>query len=497
MCRAHAAPTPLPRVPLLVVSLIQIGEAFNASVLFPFVVFMLRDFGHSERRIGALAGVLGAAFFAAQVVSSYHWGGLADRHGCKRALLSGTLGTAAAGALFGVAPNLACALATRALCGLLNGNIGVMKSYLTQATDDSNRAAAFAFLPLGFGLGLTVAPVIGGALARPAARWPRVFAAGFWRAHPYALPMLVCSGFQCAVAAACALGMKNDTPARRGGGSGARYASVGADAAADDAADGAAPASDSAAAAAEPVWRRRAPVLACAGYALLAMGQILNDELLPLFARGCLGWESREIGLFLAVGGVSVPVGAALAPRYLRLRGRRRALAETTAINAPLGLALPALALALPAGARAARWAALSAVFCATRIISVVGFTAVMVLVNSSAPKHEIGKVNGLGQSFAAAARALGPVCGGGLWSAALGWERARGGDRHAVCPAALALVPYAARAAVCVAAFVVGCQLPAWLDQGFDAKELPGESGGDVELEDITGRRRASEPPA
>ena len=222
MCRAHAAPTPLPRVPLLVVSLIQIGEAFNASVLFPFVVFMLRDFGHSERRIGALAGVLGAAFFAAQVVSSYHWGGLADRHGCKRALLSGTLGTAAAGALFGVAPNLACALATRALCGLLNGNIGVMKSYLTQATDDSNRAAAFAFLPLGFGLGLTVAPVIGGALARPAARWPRVFAAGFWRAHPYALPMLVCSGFQCAVAAACALGMKNDTPARRGGGSAER-----------------------------------------------------------------------------------------------------------------------------------------------------------------------------------------------------------------------------------------------------------------------------------
>ena len=489
MCRAHAAPTPLPRVPLLVVSLIQIGEAFNASVLFPFVVFMLRDFGHSERHIGALAGVLGAAFFAAQVVSSYQWGRLADQHGCKRALLSGTLGTAAAGALFGVSPNLAVALSTRALCGLLNGNIGVMKSYLTQATDDSNRAAAFAFLPLGFGLGLTVAPIIGGALARPAARWPRVFAAGFWRANPYALPMLVCSGFQCAVAAACAFGMKDDTPARDAG-----YASV--DDTAADAPDDA-PAADSAAAAEQSVWRRRAPVLACTGYALLASAQILNDELLPLFARGCLGWESREIGLFLAVGGVSVPLGAALAPRYLRLRGRRRALVETTALNAPLGLALPALVLVLPAGARAARWAALSAVFCATRIISVVGFTAVMVLVNSSTPKHEIGKVNGLGQSFAAAARALGPVCGGGLWSASLGWERARGGDRHAVCPASLALVPYAARAAVCVAAFVVGCQLPAWLDQGFDAKELPGvgDEGGDVELEDITGRARATDP--
>lgn len=47
------------------------------------------------------------------------------------------------------------------LCGLLNGNIGVMKSYMTRMTDATNRPTAFAVMPLGFGLGIVAACVFG------------------------------------------------------------------------------------------------------------------------------------------------------------------------------------------------------------------------------------------------------------------------------------------------------------------------------------------------
>ncbi|KAF8813402.1 hypothetical protein BYT27DRAFT_6370181 [Phlegmacium glaucopus] len=37
---------------------------------------------------------------------------------------------------------------SRCLCGLLNGNIGVMKSCMGELTDPTNRAEAFALMPV-------------------------------------------------------------------------------------------------------------------------------------------------------------------------------------------------------------------------------------------------------------------------------------------------------------------------------------------------------------
>lgn len=43
-----------------------------------------------------------------------------------------------------------------------------------------------------------------------------------------------------------------------------------------------------------------------------------------------------------------------------------------------------------------------------------------MVLVNTSAPRHDMGAVNGLGQTVAALVRALGPALAGVMWAASL-----------------------------------------------------------------------------
>jgi MFS family permease len=84
------------------------------NVLFPFLVFMIEDFGHTGKELGYYAGGdlkapntseitilrtggLAASFCAAQFVSSVFWGRFSDKFGRKLALLLGCVGAAAAG----------------------------------------------------------------------------------------------------------------------------------------------------------------------------------------------------------------------------------------------------------------------------------------------------------------------------------------------------------------------------------------------------------------
>ena len=41
----------------------------------------------------------------------------------------------------------------RLLSGLLSGNLGVLKSFLGEITDESNRGAAFSYLSLSWAIG--------------------------------------------------------------------------------------------------------------------------------------------------------------------------------------------------------------------------------------------------------------------------------------------------------------------------------------------------------
>ena len=62
-------------------------------------------------------------------------------------------------------------------------------------------------------------------------------------------------------------------------------------------------------------------------------------------------------------------------------------------------------------------WPLLLLVNICKNICACLCFTAVMIQVNHSAEEEYLGSVNGLGQSLAALARAIGPAFGGLLWS--------------------------------------------------------------------------------
>lgn len=86
------------------------------------------------QKLGYFAGLIASSYYLSQLFSSFFWGYLSDIVGRRPILLIGvTLGSLSC-CLFGFSKWLWWAILSRFLFGLLNGNLGVTKSYLTEIT---------------------------------------------------------------------------------------------------------------------------------------------------------------------------------------------------------------------------------------------------------------------------------------------------------------------------------------------------------------------------
>lgn len=201
--------TPLPTAQIISVIMIQLSEAVNINILFPFVAFMVEDMGYRGKELGVYAGGLAAAFCAAQFCSSIAWGKFSDMYGRKLAIILGTIGAAIGMLVFGTSKTYTQAIIGRIASGLLSGNVGVLKSFLTEITDETNRGTGFSYMSTAWSLGCIVAPLAGGLLCRPAVKYPYAFASdGFFGIFPYVLPCLLCTIFSLLSALMCFLFME-------------------------------------------------------------------------------------------------------------------------------------------------------------------------------------------------------------------------------------------------------------------------------------------------
>ncbi|ORY03544.1 MFS general substrate transporter [Basidiobolus meristosporus CBS 931.73] len=186
--------TPLPTRQLIVLCLVRLAEPINYTILFPFMYRMVKwmKVGESEEDVSSYAGLIAASFAIAQFFSGIPWGWLSDRIGRKPVILMGLLGSTVGIIMFGLSQSFAMAIISRSLAGILNGNIGVIKSLLAEITDKSNRAKAFSLLPLVWGVGSVVGPLLGGLLSEPATQYPSVFGNNsVMIKFPYLLPCLI------------------------------------------------------------------------------------------------------------------------------------------------------------------------------------------------------------------------------------------------------------------------------------------------------------------
>lgn len=448
--------------------MIQMTEALNITVLFPYIAFMVEAYGapyNSEKNLGRYVGLLAACFCGAQFFTSSIWAMAADKYGRKPTLFIGTLGVAFGMLVFGTATTYSQAIAGRVLSGLLCGNLGILKTFITEITDSSNRGGGFSVLSISWSIGTVFSPLIGGMLSKPCELYPDIFKEGTWLGRtfttfPYLLPALVVMLVNLVTCVLILVSLVETNPHRVDGNhplavSGAassqqEYAMVdlhsshgieeegvggeedqeaiemtdvslgaiergGKNAGADVGNN-----KDNSEEAAVPMMWRRNVQLAVGSYGLLALGQIVLDETLPLYMkldkpRG-FSYETHEIGIVLSVAGAIFTCFTLTLLPILANYNRSRLYFWGCLTTVPVAFCMPLLPR-LASHDDTAVWLLLLASLLWKNVSLTLAFTAVCCQISESVSASEVASVNGLAQSVAALSRAFGPACGGLLWS--------------------------------------------------------------------------------
>lgn len=212
---------------LAILTLARLSEPLTQTSLQAYMFYQLKSFtdadgtAPSDSVVARQAGILAAAFTGAQFMTAIMWGRLADWEGMgrKRVILVGLLGTAIGSLGFGFSGSFAVAVFWRAIGGMLNGNMGVMRTMISEMVKEKKyQSRAFLLLPMTFNIGVIIGPLLGGVLADPVGSYPGIFGAGgaiggehgvWWmKRWPYALPNVVSAVFLFASASGVILGLE-------------------------------------------------------------------------------------------------------------------------------------------------------------------------------------------------------------------------------------------------------------------------------------------------
>ncbi|KIY69690.1 MFS general substrate transporter [Cylindrobasidium torrendii FP15055 ss-10] len=408
--RKKRAPTPLPVLQLFTMLTVQLVEPITSMSIYPYINQLISELditGGDERRVGYYAGLIESLFFATEAVTVLHWGRLSDRIGRKPVLMIGLFGASISMLSFGLARTFWALVVARSISGLLNGNIGVMKSAMGDLTDSSNRADGFALLPVVWSFGATMGPLIGGTFARPHERFPMVFTGEFWIKYPYFLPCLIAAscGFACVLLVLFVFTESAPPKKRRS----ASYDSLETRVSSKQ----------------PPVNGLRGlltypVVLSVTNYATLAFLNISFNALFPLFASmpreiGGLEFQPSRIGYILGAYGTLCGAYQYLYfSKIIRRFGERKVFICGIAAYACVFALFPATSIV--AGTKW-QWVGLSAII-VLLALSDMAFGSIMIIITASAPcKASLGATNGLSQTAISIIRAIGPAFSASMFS--------------------------------------------------------------------------------
>jgi DHA1 family tetracycline resistance protein-like MFS transporter len=150
-------------------------DLLGYSLILPLLPYYALNFGSTL----SLVGFLGTANALAQLVASPVIGRLSDRHGRRPLLIFCTAGTVLSFLLLGLAGSLTMIFLSRVMDGLLGGNNALARAYITDVTDEKNRARGLGLIGAAFGLGFIIGPAMGGFLSRYGYQVPALVAAAF------------------------------------------------------------------------------------------------------------------------------------------------------------------------------------------------------------------------------------------------------------------------------------------------------------------------------
>jgi DHA1 family tetracycline resistance protein-like MFS transporter len=136
-------------------------DVLGFSLILPLLPYYAETFAATPTIVGLLLGANAATqFIGAPII-----GRLSDRYGRRPLLILSIAGTVVSFVMLGLADSLAMLFASRILDGLLGGNVSLAQAYITDVTDDKNRARGLGLIGAAFGLGFIFGPALGGALS--------------------------------------------------------------------------------------------------------------------------------------------------------------------------------------------------------------------------------------------------------------------------------------------------------------------------------------------
>ena len=182
--------TPLPRLQIFLLCYCALTEPIAYFSIFPFVNQMIKETGDiAEENVGFWSGMIESLFSATQMLLMIFYGRAADRLGRKPVLVFSLAGVTLASALFGFSKTVGQMIAFRCLAGVFGGSVVTVRAMITENCTAKTQARAFSFYAFTKNLGIFIGPLIGGALAKPAEQYPRVFGGiKLLQDYPYALP---------------------------------------------------------------------------------------------------------------------------------------------------------------------------------------------------------------------------------------------------------------------------------------------------------------------
>jgi DHA1 family tetracycline resistance protein-like MFS transporter len=279
----------------------------NAAVVFIFVTVMLdmlavgmiipvlpkliEYFAGGTEKAAQVFGVFGTAWALMQFLFSPAIGAASDRFGRRPIVLMSNLGLGLDYILMALAPDLTWLFVGRVISGITAASISTSFAYIADVTPAEKRAGAFGIIGAAFGVGFVLGPALGGVLADFGPRLP------FWVAAAMSLANFLYGVFVLP---------ESLPPERRAG-----FA-----------------------------WRRANPVgsllllrkyRSLTGFAAVNFLDQLAHVVFPstfvLYASYRYGWDSKTIGLTLAMVGIcSMVVQGGMVGRVCKLFGDKTTL---------------------------------------------------------------------------------------------------------------------------------------------------------------------------
>ncbi|KAM6504169.1 Major facilitator superfamily domain containing protein [Amanita muscaria] len=407
--------TPLPTLQISIVLLLLICEPFANNSILPYINQLITELGITggdERKVGYYAGLIQSLFSVMEAMTILQWGRISDRVGRKPVLLIGLAGNALSMLCFGLSRTFWTLVVSRCLCGLLNGNLGVVKTVMGELTDPTNRADGFAYVSVVWNVGSTIAPLIGGSLSHPHERFPVVFTSEFWRGFPYFLPSFAIATFTifCVL---ITLFLFNETLPKHH----KQRISV---------PSSGAPTDDEKPLPLNKLLTYRV-VLSVCNYFCIALMDRAFLSLAPLFMStpvelGGLGCDPATIGYVLgALGAYIGIVQIAFFSRLVRRFGERRIVITGVLTLTTSSLLFPMISvITRKNGVTWVVWC-LFGFALSLRAVTSMSFNCLFVYITTSPPnKNSLGATNGVAQTMVSVARAIGPGLATSLFALSL-----------------------------------------------------------------------------